>query len=282
MSTDDLGAFLRARRGQVKPEDVGVVSYGSRRVNGLRREEVSMLAGVSVDYYTRLEQGRERSPSAQVLNAIAGALVLEADARGHVFRLAGLAPAAPPKSTPERVDPSLAAMLGSWTDTPGLILNRQLDILACNDLARALYSDFERQDNLVRMTFLELASTTFFADWPRASETCVANLRLALGFPGSEVSARALVNEAYAASSDFRRLWSNPDVRGKTHDAKEFHHSEVGDLVLEYHAFDVRSSPGQQLVIYQAVNGSPSAERLRLLGSLRATMNQTVRGPATQ
>ncbi|MFP7834287.1 helix-turn-helix domain-containing protein [Marisediminicola sp. LYQ134] len=270
MGSTELGIFLASRRGHVTPDDVGLTSRPGRRVSGLRREEVAMLAGVSVDYYARLEQGRERNPSPSVLNAIAGALNLDADLSEHVFRLADLAPA---ERQPVRdsLDPSLWGLLASWAHTPALIINRQLDILAHNDIAAALYSDFARVDNIVRMTFTDPAGRDFFADWARASEACVANLRLAFGHPRSHENAAALVAEMHAASAEFRLLWGRHSVRGKTSEAKAFHHRAVGDLVLGFNAFDVRGSPGQQLIVYQAVAGTSSHDKLRLLGALAAT-----------
>ena len=270
MSRTELGSFLKARRGQVRPDDVGLTAQPGRRVSGLRREEVAMLAGVSVDYYTRLEQSRERSPSPSVLNAIAGALNLDEDLREHIFRLADLAPS-PRQPVNDSIDQSLKDLLASWSHTPALIINRQLDILAHNDLAAALYSDFSRVDNIVRMTFLDPAGRDFFADWTRAAETCVANLRLALGHTSSHEAVLALVAETHAASADFRLLWARHTVRGKTHEAKAFHHRDVGDLFLDYNAFDVRISPGQQLIVYQAAVGTASADKLKLLGALAAT-----------
>ncbi len=149
-----------------------------------------MLAGVSVDYYTRLEQGRERNPSPAVLNALAGALALDTDLREHLFRLAGLAPT-PPTPVRKTVDDSLRELLSSWSHTPALIIDRRLDVLAYNELAGALYSGFERIDNLVRMTFLDPFGRRFFTDWERATTSCVANLRLALGHTGSVDDVRA-------------------------------------------------------------------------------------------
>ncbi|SUF09191.1 transcriptional regulator [Rhodococcus gordoniae] len=270
MSSTELGTFLKARRGHVQPTDVGLTAQSGRRVSGLRREEVAMLAGVSVDYYTRLEQGRERNPSPAVLNALAGALDLDTDLREHLFRLAGLAPTprAPVRTT---VDDSLRQLLASWSHTPAFIINRQLDVLAYNDLAGALYSGFERIDNIARMVFLDPFGRSFFTDRDRATTSCVANLRLALGHTGSADDVRALILQAHAASAEFRELWSRHDVRGKTHEAKEFRHPAVGDLLLEYNAFDVRSAPGHQLIVYQAPVGSSSADKLQLLGSLAAT-----------
>lgn len=274
MASTELGTFLKARRGHVQPSDVGITAQSGRRVSGLRREEVAMLAGVSVDYYTRLEQGRERNPSPAVLNALAGALALDTDLREHLFRLAGLAPT-PPTPVRKTVDDSLRELLSSWSHTPALIIDRRLDVLAYNELAGALYSGFERIDNLVRMTFLDPFGRRFFTDWERATTSCVANLRLALGHTGSVDDVRALVLEVHDASAEFRELWNRHDVRGKTHEAKEFRHPAVGDLVLEYNAFDVRSAPGHQLIVYRAPAGSPSDDKLRLLGSLAATTDRS-------
>lgn len=269
MTSTALGGFLKARRANIKPDEVGLPTHGTRRVAGLRREEVALLAGVSVDYYSRMEQGRERSPSPAVLNALAGALNLDQDAREHIFRLAGLTPT--PSSMVEDIDHSLHELLSSWPQTPAFIINRPMDIVAHNALAGALFSDFERLDNLVQMTFIDPAGRDFFTDWDRTGETCVANLRLALGHPATHERVRAVVTRAHAESPDFRRLWSQHNVRGKTHEAKVFHHSDVGDLVLNYTAFDVRSSPGHQLIVYRAPDGTPSVDKLQLLGSLAAT-----------
>lgn len=276
MTSTALGAFLKARRGLVQPSDVDIPAQPGRRVSGLRREEVALLAGVSVDYYTRLEQGRERNPSPPLLNALSAALLLDSDQRAHLFRLAGLAPtaSAPVSST---VDDSLRDLLGAWPQTPALILDRRLDVVAHNDLAAALYSGFERIDNLVRMTFLDPFGRDFFVDRERATRSCVANLRLALGHPGSAARARALVTEVHAESEEFRALWDLGDVRGKTHEAKAFLHPDVGELLLDFHAFDVRSAPELQLVVYQAPPGSASAEKLQLLGSLAASVGTDAR-----
>lgn len=231
-----------------------------------------MLAGVSVDYYTRLEQGRERNPSPAVLGALAGALDLDADLREHLFRLAGLAPT-PRAPVQDTVDDSLHRLLASWSHTPALIINRQLDVLAYNGLAGALYNGFERIDNIARMTFLDPFGRRFFTDRERATTSCVANLRLALGHAGSADDVRALVLEMHSASEEFRDLWSRHDVRGKTHEVKAFRHPDVGELLLEYNAFDVRSVPGHQLIVYQAPAASASADKLQLLGSLAATVD---------
>ena len=229
-----------------------------------------MLSGVSVDYYTRLEQGRERNPSPAVLNALAGALNLDADLREHLFRLADLAPTSV-HMVRDVIDPSLRELLSGWDHTPAMIINRQLDVLATNRLADALYSRFTHTENLAIMTFVDPAGHAFFTDWERATETCVANIRLALGHSATHQRVQGLVALLHEGSAEFRLLWDRHDVRGKTHEAKSFHHPDVGGLELEFNAFDVRSSPGQQLIVYQAKRGTPSVDKLRLLGSLSVT-----------
>lgn len=270
---NDLGSFLRAHRALRAPQGIEVVWSGLRRVAGLRREEVAVLAGVSVDYYARLEQGRERHPSSSVLEALSRALDLDYDGREHMFRLAevALGPACTPPLEP--VDPDLQRLMDAWPDTPAIIINRRLDLLATNALAQVFYADFRDAANLVRMTFLDPVGRTFFADWPRAAEASVFNLRLALGFDRHDRAAHALVKELQEVSPEFAELWGRGRVRGKTQETKTFRHRVVGEVTLAYHAFDVRSAPGQQLVVYQAEPGSASDHALRLLGMLSATQS---------
>ncbi|APU21563.1 helix-turn-helix domain-containing protein [Actinoalloteichus sp. GBA129-24] len=267
----DLGAYLSARRAAVTPQDVGIVAEtGRRRVAGLRREELAAMAGVSVDYYARLEQGRERNPSAGVLNALARVLRLDVHGREHLFRLADVPFHAAPAGSVATASPELRALLDSWPDTPAMILNERLDVLAANRLAEALYSPFRAFDNLVRMTFLDPVAPTFFVDWHRAAEACAANLRTAVAGNGTDSEIGRLVEELHAAV-EFRRYWRRHEVRGKTAEAKEFLHPQVGSLTLGFQAFDVRSAPGAQLVVYSAEPASPSADALRLLGAIAAT-----------
>ena len=265
-----LGPFLVARRGQLQPADIGLVSSGVRRVAGLRREEVALLAGMSVDYYTRLEQGRERRPSAAVLRGLARELDLDRDAGDHLFRLAGV-PIGTPSPTPEVVDPQLLTLLDSWPHNPAVVVDRALDVLAVNSLARQLYVGFASPDNIARMTFLDPAGRTFFADWPRAADACVANIRHALGTDQHDPGIHALLAELTRGSAEFRSRWERNDVRGKSREAKTLRHRDVGDLTLVQHTFDVRAAPGQQLIVYSAEPPSPSADALRLLGALAAT-----------
>lgn len=266
-----LGSFLSARRAAVDPDAAGVRYSGHRRVRGLRREEVAVLAGVSADYYARLEQGRERHPSPQVLDALSRALHLDDDAREHLHRLAGAVPALRGAATSRTVSPELLQLLDRWPDTPALVVDDVLDVLAENQLAAALHSGFTGPLNLLRMVFTDPAGRTFYADWHRAAQSTVAALRLAAGHSPDDPRVRVLVEELTTASAEFRVLWTRQDVRGKTHEAKEFAHPDVGSLTLGYQAFDVRSAPGHQLIVYQAEPGSPSDAALQLLASLAAT-----------
>ncbi|QUQ68694.1 helix-turn-helix transcriptional regulator [Kutzneria sp. CA-103260] len=269
MAASELSAYLQACRARVRPEDVGLAPGLRRRVSGLRREEVAQLADVSVDYYTRLEQGRERHPSLQVLEALTRALALRGDARDHLYRLAGLLPGPPAEAT--SVSPDLLRMMDAWPDTPAYILNRTYDFLALNRMAEALYSDFADTGNLVRMVILDPVGRTFFVDWERALHACVANLRLAAGHDPRDPRLRELVAELTEHSPEFTALWRQHQVRGKTSDAKTLRHSKIGELTLSYQAFDVRGTPGQQLLVHQA-EGAASTEKLTLLGSLAANI----------
>ncbi|AZM93843.1 helix-turn-helix transcriptional regulator [Streptomyces sp. W1SF4] len=270
MNDNHLGDFLRARRAAVRPGDVGMASHGTRRVAGLRREEVAVLAGVNADYYTRLEQGRERHPSAQVVDALSRALLLDADAAAHLHRLAGTVPARP-HCAEGQADPALRELIDGYTDTPAVVTGPALDILAANALAEALYSPFRPADNLATMVFLDPAGRHFHAQWDHTAKAVVGHLREAEGLHPGHPRLRALVHALLARSADFARLWSTHTVRGKTRAAKHFRHPDVGALHLTYHAFDVRHAPGQQLIVYHAEPDSPSAQALRLLGSVHAT-----------
>jgi transcriptional regulator with XRE-family HTH domain len=271
MTASPLGDYLRGRRAQLTPEALGLPVYGRRRVVGLRREEVAMLTGVSVDYYVRLEQGREVSPSPQVLDSLGEVLRLDHDGRQHLYRLAGLSPRPEPQAPVEEVDASLLELMLSWRDSPAIVLGRAFDVLVSNPLGEALFGGFPFSRNLTRATFLDPGARTFYPDWHRVAENTVAGLRLADGLTPGDPAIRGVVDELRVKSSDFVAMWDQHDARGKRLTSKRFLHPEVGHLELRVHVFDVRGAPGQELVVYHAIPGSPAAEALALLGALNAT-----------
>ncbi|MFC6883554.1 MULTISPECIES: helix-turn-helix domain-containing protein [Actinomadura] len=257
-----LGDFLRARRERLRPRDVGLAEYGRRRVKGLRREEVAMLAGMSTDYYVRLEQGREANPSPQVVAAVADALRLDAEPAEHLRRLVQ-APEA--RRTPDAgVSPQLLRLMDGWTACPAFVLGPALDVLACNAPAAALYEGFEPADNLARMVFADPAGREFYRDWERAAHSCVAELRAAYGHDPRSERIGEVVADLSARSPEFAALWARHDVKAKTQDGKRLRHPVVGDLSILFSAFTVNGAPGQELVVYQAESDATAAAFGRL------------------
>lgn len=270
-----LSEFLKTRRAHLRPADVGAGSFGGqRRVPGLRREELALLAGVSVDYYTRLEQGRARNVSPDVLNAVASALLLDTDERDHLHNLAK--PASPRKrpSRPQQVGPEMRQALQVLTSVPAYLIGRRLDILAWNDLARTLIADFPAlpaaERNMARLVFLEDASKDLYPDWESKARETVSNLRLDAGRHPDDLQLSTLVGELSLGSADFRRLWADHTVRGKTRGRKRFQHPQLGEIALDYIAMRAPDDPDLTMMIYSAPPGSEAAATLQLLANLAA------------
>ena len=271
---NELGDYLRARRARVTPAEVDLPTVGHRRVSGLRREEVALLAGMSVDYYTRLEQGRERKPSPAVVDALAAALRLPEDARAHLFRLAALSPRHHTGLDGEvsvRVDPALLELMSMWPNNPAIVYSRAYDVLAANAIADAMFGQWTHSTNLMHIVFTEPGARSFYSDWATVAEDAVAGFRHGYGQAPNDPRIRAVLTELLAASPEFAELWTRHDARRKSAQSKAFRHPEVGPMTLRMQTFDVRSSPGQELVVYHAEAGSASAEALGLLGSLAAS-----------
>ncbi|WP_405495342.1 helix-turn-helix transcriptional regulator [Nocardia sp. NBC_00511] len=268
MVDNQLGEFLRARRASVRPEQIGLVSYGRRRVAGLRREEVAEAAGMSADYYTHLERGRERRPSAQMLEALSRTLLLSDGLREHLYRLAGVVPVSRPVET---VDPVLRQMLENYSAAPAFVMNSAMDILATNAMAEAFFSAYPRIDNLARMTFLEPVSREFCVDWVWTCQAMVAGFRQAGAlYPDSE-RLRGVIDELLTASTEFAEIWHSYTLCAATTDPREFVHPEVGLLRLRYRSFDVREAQGQRLMLYQPEPGATVEALARMAGSVTAS-----------
>lgn len=269
MSTS-LGDFLRARRELVRPADVGIPEgTGVRRVPGLRREEVAMLAGISADYYLRLEQGRDRHPSPQVLEALARVLRLDDAATDHLLTLG--APAAPRRRRRPRpeVVPEGTLRLLDAIGLPAFVEGQVFDVLASNDLCRALDPSLVPGRNRLRDVFLDPAQRDLHPDWPTLLPYLVAGVR-ASGVAVDDPRLVELVGELSLASEEFRRLWARHDVRPRAGFRVAFAHPVVGLMELDCEKLAVGGTEGQTLAVYHAPPGTPTAERLALLGSLVA------------
>lgn len=261
-----LGDYLRARRGQVRPEDVGLIAGARRRVRGLRREELATLAGISSEYYLRLEQGRDKHPSAQILDALARALQLDIKGTEYLHQLAS-----PPGSRREHLDLEIAAdgtdELINQFSMPAIVASRCQDVLAANPVARALSPGFTPGQNFLRWRLLVPAARDFFVDWDEATDVAVSGLREAAGSDPDDPRLRALVEELSSASARFRELWARAEV-GYRPGVIHMRHPDVGDLYLHRNRFNIPHSGGQHMLTYRAEPGSDSAAKLEALRSL--------------
>lgn len=236
----ELGQFLKSRRGRLQPEDVGLQAFGRRRVPGLRREELAQLAGVSVDYYVRLEQGRAGQPSEGVLEAIARALRLDAAEWSHLYDLARPSRRRRRQPRPERVRPAVRQLLDALEGIPAMVVGRRMDVLAWNRLAAALLVDWgslpPEQRNAARHVFFDEGARELYPDWEEGARATVAYLRLAAGRHPDDPGLAALVGELSMKSEEFRRWWADHDVHEKTHGTKRLMHPIVGELTVSYRA----------------------------------------------
>ncbi|MBT2393828.1 helix-turn-helix domain-containing protein [Streptomyces sp. ISL-1] len=267
----ELSEFLRSRRGRLQPQDVGLPQLGRhRRVPGLRREELAQLAGVSVAYYTRLEQGNGRNVSTEVLDAIARALQLTDVERDHLTHLAK------PKQKkhrrmgrPQQVRPALQQLIDAMDSVPAFVVGRRLDLLGWNRMARALLGDFAalppQQRNMAKLVFLDPNARDLYVDWECKAVEVVSTLRMYAGCSADDPQLPELIGELSVKSEEFRRLWAAHTVQEKGHGTKRLHHPLVGEMTLSYETLRLPDDHDLSLVTYHAEPGSRSADSLRLL-----------------
>ena len=274
-SENPIGEYLRARRELVRPEDIGLPDLGRRRVPGLRREEVAMLAGVSADYYVRLEQGRDQHPSEQVIEALGRALQLDDDGVAHLRRLASpTARRRRPSRRVERVPTGILELLDSLHETPSYVYGRYMDVLAANPLATALVPYYRVGVNLVRASFLDPQIDETHGDRDRVTETAVASLRALTGPDVDDPQLEELVGELSVRSERFRKLWARHDVKPKRSGRSRIDHPQVGPLDLGYEKLPIADADRLTLVLYHAEPGSKSAQALALLASTAVAGNE--------
>jgi transcriptional regulator with XRE-family HTH domain len=260
--TSALGDYLRARRQQVRPEDVGLVAGTRRRVAGLRREELALLAGISTDYYLRLEQGRETHPSAQVVDALARALRLDVKATEYLHQLASPTGSRQDHASVEAAD-GTEELIEQFA-MPAIVASRCLDVLAANAIARALSPGFAPGQNFLCWRLLEPAARDLYVDWDEATDVAVSGLREAAGSDPDDPRLRSMIDELSAVSERFQELWARADV-GYRLGVIHMRHPNVGDLYLHRNRFNIPHSGGQHLLIYRAEPGSESAAALDAL-----------------
>jgi len=284
----EIREFLTTRRAKISPDQAGLPTYGGdrRRVAGLRREEVALLAGISSEYYTRLERGNATGVSDSVIDGIAHALQLDEAERTHLLdllRSAGTTRRPRRRPARQRVRPTVQRVLDSMVGMPGFVLNGRLDLLAANQLGVALfapiYADPARPPNTARFLFLDPQATEFFGDWDTVANDTVALLRAEAGRDPYDRGLSDLIGELSTRSQEFRARWAAHHVRIHTSGVKRFHHPVVGDLELAFESFPLAADPSQSLLTYTAEPGSPSQDALRLLASWAGT-NDDIEQPA--
>ncbi|MET7451313.1 helix-turn-helix transcriptional regulator [Streptomyces sp. NPDC005574] len=279
-TASDIREFLATRRAKITPQQAGLPAYGgNRRVPGLRREEVALLAGVSIDYYVRLERGHLAGASEEVLDAVAGALQLDDAERAHLYDLAAAQrrrPAGRAKKARGPIPATIQRVLDSMTDSPAFVRNGRLDILAINRLGRALYAPLFADKphcpvNIARFQFLDPAGRDFFPDWDASLNTTVSLLRTEAGRAPHDTELTRLIGELVTRSDEFRTAWAKHNVRLHHTGRKPFRHPEVGEIRLDFDAMALPAHPGLTLTAYTAEPGTPDHDALRLLSAWAAT-----------
>jgi transcriptional regulator with XRE-family HTH domain len=285
----DIREFLTSRRARITPQQAGLPAYGGRRrVSGLRREEVALLAGISVEYYTRLERGNARGVSESVLEGIVRALQLDEAERAHLIDLVRTTNTRRPARRPtrQRVRPSVQRILDSMTGTAAFVQNGRLDILYANQLGYALFSEIFRDPvrpaNAARFFFLDPRATEFYIDWQSIAHDIVALLRAEAGRDPYDRGFSDLIGELSTRSEEFRVRWAAHDVRFHRTGVKHVHHQLVGDLTLTYEAMELPADPGLTIYAYTAEPNSPSHDALNLLASWTSTPDQVSAVPAAE
>lgn len=276
---NDVGEFLRSRRGRVTPQQAGIIGGGRRRVSGLRREEVATLANISIDYYAKMERGDLRGVSPEILDSVARALRLDEAETDHLHDLARAADPHPSRRRRPRqgqpVRPSLQRFIDAVTGAPVWVRDRRMNIIAANQFGLALYApvlaDADGGGNTARFMFFSPAARNFFPDWEQGADDIVATLRTYAGQHPRDKQLTDLIGELATRSDAFRLRWAAHNVRHHRTGLKRIHHPEVGDLELSYEAMDLPANPEWFMFAYTAEPGSPTEERLRLLGSLAAS-----------
>lgn len=277
-SGNEIREFLTTRRSRLAPSEAGLAAFGTRRrVSGLRREEVALLAGISVEYYIQIERGNVQGVSEDVLDAVARALQLDTIERTHLFDLARAAKQRPSRGRrkSENVRPAIQRFLDTITQSAAFVRNRRLDILAANQLGYALYSEVfanpDRPANLARFVFLDPQSRSFYRDWDGIADATVGNLRAEAGRDPYDRDLTDLVGQLSMQSDEFRTRWAAHDVQDYRSGTQPFRHPLVGELDLGYEALQLMADVGQILIVYTAQPGSPSQQTLNLLANWAAT-----------